>query len=145
LFNLNNYYIIIKSDFDDQKFLGLFEPFGEIVSSKLMIDDKTGDNLGYGFVRYATPTAAQQAIVNMNGFMIGNKILLVKYSSMPKGHKDVIKNRNLYVKPLLPHTTENQLCELFSVFGMIEDVKVMYDRPTKISRQVYILFLLLFL
>jgi RNA recognition motif-containing protein len=28
-----------------------FEPFGEIISSKLMIDDKTGENLGYGFIR----------------------------------------------------------------------------------------------
>lgn len=40
----------LPSDLTDQDFYKLFSPFGEIISSKIMVDQSTGKSLGYGFV-----------------------------------------------------------------------------------------------
>jgi hypothetical protein len=38
----------LPSDLSDQDFYKLFSPFGEIISSKIMVDQSTGKSLGYG-------------------------------------------------------------------------------------------------
>jgi ELAV like protein 2/3/4 len=45
----------------------LFSPFGAIIDSKILVDPKTGESRGVGFVRYDTRTQAQAAINAMNG------------------------------------------------------------------------------
>jgi RNA recognition motif-containing protein len=44
----------------------VFEQYGQVVSSKVMVDSVCGESLGYGFVRFANANQAQQAIQNMN-------------------------------------------------------------------------------
>ena len=43
-----------------------FEPFGEVVSTKIILDQYTGKSKGFGFVEMATPEAAQKAISGLN-------------------------------------------------------------------------------
>jgi len=59
----------------------MFSPFGQVTGVKVVVDSNTGYPKGYGFVNYATLEEAQQAIMNMNGFQIGNKRLLVSFKT----------------------------------------------------------------
>lgn len=71
----------------------------------------------------------------MSGANIGNKVLLCKLShGISKNNAN--PNNNLYIKPLLPTTTEKDLVDLFSEFGQVIGSKVMVDRNTGISRQI---------
>lgn len=71
----------------------------------------------------------------MSGTVIGNKTLLCKLShGISKNNS--LPNNNLYIKPLLPTTTEKDLIDIFSKYGKIIDCKVMLDRNTGLSRQI---------
>ena len=106
-------------------------------------------------MKYNTAENAAMALLSMNNYRIKGKILLVKYSNPPKRQVEVLANTNLYVKPLLPSTTEgfpvilsfvlifpslplllDDLYRLFSSFGPIDTVKVMIDKVTQASRQI---------
>ena len=41
----------LPADIDDDGLRNLFEPYGEIISSKVMIDHQTGMSLGYGYAK----------------------------------------------------------------------------------------------
>jgi len=114
----------------------LFEPFGEIVSSKVMVDHQTGASLGYGFVRFVDPNDAQTAITGMTGQRISNKTLLCKLSNTSPNSGTPEPSNNLYIKPLLQTTTEDDLREMFEKFGPINTSKVMVDKATGQSRQI---------
>lgn len=119
----------------DTGLYAMFSKFGEITSYKVMVDPITGCSLGYGFCRYKTPEEAERAIKCMSGTVIGNKTLLCKLShGISKNNS--LPNNNLYIKPLLPTTTEKDLIDIFSKYGKIVDCKVMLDRNTGLSRQI---------
>lgn len=114
----------------------LFSRYGEIVSSKVMVDHQTGASLGYGFVRFVDPHEAQVAITNMTGQRISNKTLLCKFSNSSPNSGTPEPSNNLYIKPLLPATTEDDLRAMFEKFGPITTCKVMVDKQTGQSRQI---------
>lgn len=135
----------LPPDLTEEKFRALFNDFGTIVSSKIMIDQSTGKSLGYGFVRFETPQDAQVAIERMDGTKISNKRLLCKLANQSSSThnynvNNLLSNQtpsdNLYIKPLLPETSEGDLRDLFGKFGEIVDCKVMIDKNTGASRQI---------
>jgi len=139
----------LPAELTEQEFYSLFSPFGDVVSSKIMVDQTTGKSLGYGFVRFKTSAEAQNAINAMNGQRISNKRLLCKlanqsassnyntnfFANLPLLNAQT-PSSNLYIKPLLPETTEDDLRGLFGKYGNIMDCKVMIDRNTGLSRQI---------
>lgn len=60
----------------DQELRDLFSPFGEVRSSRVMIDRETGRSRGFGFVEL-DDAAAQQAVAERNGFEVGGRRLVV--------------------------------------------------------------------
>ena len=54
-----------------------FEPFGEIESSRLVIDRETGRSRGFGFVTYKEKEDALKAIEEMNGKELDGRTLRV--------------------------------------------------------------------
>lgn len=45
----------------------LFEPFGQVLSAKVITDRETGRSRGFGFVEMESGTEAQQAMSKLNG------------------------------------------------------------------------------
>jgi len=137
----------LPPEVDDKEFHRMFKNYG-IVSCKIMVDQTSGKSLGYGFVRYSTNSAAQKCIDAMNGLRVSNKRLLCKLANQSSstsynaeyGKNPVltaqVQSDNLYIKPLLPNTTEDDLRGIFGKFGRIIDCKVMIDRLTGLSRQI---------
>ena len=60
----------------------LFAPFGKILSATVNVDIMTGESKGFGFVSFASPENASQAIYYMNGFRIDNKRLKVEHKKV---------------------------------------------------------------
>jgi RNA recognition motif-containing protein len=133
----------LPADLTEEQFFDLFKEFGPIVSSKIMIDQNSGKSLGFGFVRFGNSESSKLAISEMNGNQIQNKRLLCKLANQSQNSdntnyllKNQIPSNNLYIKPLLPDTTEDDLRELFEPFGKINTCKVMIDHRTKKSKQI---------
>lgn len=59
----------------EQEVLALFTPFGDVTAFNLVMDEKTGQSKGFGFVEMPDPDQAQAAIKALNGKkMAGSKI-----------------------------------------------------------------------
>ena len=52
---------------NDEELKGLFEPFGEVLSSKVITDKITGRSRGFGFVEMTDETEGKTAIDKLNG------------------------------------------------------------------------------
>ena len=120
----------LPPDVNDQELHNLFANYGKIKSAKVMFDPQTGTSLGYGFVRFETSEEAKKAIADMSEKKIGNRTLLCKLSKIVSNHT------NLYIKPLLDNTSEEDLRNLFLKFGQILNCKVMVDKQTGTSRRI---------
>ncbi|KAJ3692035.1 hypothetical protein LUZ60_012385 [Juncus effusus] len=73
---MNLYVKNLDESIGDQDLSELFEQFGEITSSKVMVD-AVGRSKGSGFVAFTTSEAADKAIKEMSGKIIGRKPLYV--------------------------------------------------------------------
>jgi ELAV/HuD family splicing factor len=65
----------------------LFQPYGSIITSKILLDPDNGIGRGVGFVRFDKYSQAETAIAALNGKQIvGSQLpLLVKFANPPKG------------------------------------------------------------
>jgi RNA recognition motif-containing protein len=76
---------------------------------------RSGESLGFGFVRFSKEENANRALLEMNGKVIQNRQLTVKYASPPKNRGPATPSLTLYVKPLLPSFTEG--FKLIIIYG----------------------------
>ncbi|KAJ1721542.1 hypothetical protein LPJ53_003945 [Coemansia erecta] len=56
----------------------IFEPFGAVSACVLAPDIATRQHRGWGYIEFAEAAAAEQAVVAMNQFMLGNLVLRVR-------------------------------------------------------------------
>lgn len=72
----------IPNHFTNQDMFRLFEPYGNLLSVRIMVEKDTGRSRGFGFVSYDTPESAAVAIQKLNGFQLGNKRLKVQHKQI---------------------------------------------------------------
>lgn len=126
----------LTPDINDQQLKAMFEPFGPVVSTKIMLDLGTKMSRGYGFVKFQSEAHANEAITKMNGVRSGNKFLIVKLAES-KGEgfpAQRTPSTNLYVKGLPPGMTDEQLHTLFKPYGTIMQHKLLKDALTGVTR-----------
>jgi RNA recognition motif-containing protein len=63
----------------------LFEAYGQVVSVKIIIDRRTGQSKGYGFVEMDSQATADAAIAALNGCQVLDRNISVQ----PAGQKPV--------------------------------------------------------
>lgn len=80
----------IPNHFTNLDMYQLFEPYGNLLSVRIMVEKDTGRSRGFGFVSYDSPESAALAIKALNGFAIGNKRLKVQHKQIRP--KDVHTN-----------------------------------------------------
>jgi RNA recognition motif-containing protein len=74
---MNLYVSNIAFKLRDDELRQAFEPYGEIVSSKIIMDRETGRSRGFGFVEFSSRDAGQAAIDALNGIDLGGKEISV--------------------------------------------------------------------
>eukprot|EP01095_Lingulamoeba_sp_RSL-Kostka_P008662 TRINITY_DN2936_c0_g3_i1.p1 TRINITY_DN2936_c0_g3~~TRINITY_DN2936_c0_g3_i1.p1 ORF type:complete len:464 (-),score=205.27 TRINITY_DN2936_c0_g3_i1:176-1567(-) len=130
--NLNVFCNYLPPQYRDQELLRLFQPYGNVVSCKVMIDFATLQSRCYGFVQFSSSQEAQQAIAALHGLKIENKTLTVRLAnptSNPSKNKGTPSN-NVYCKNIPYNFTHEALCQLFQPYGTIEEAKVIIDLQT---------------
>lgn len=74
---MNLYVSNIAFKMRDDELRQAFEPYGEIVSAKIIMDRETGRSRGFGFVEFSDREAGQAAIDALNGMDIQGKEISV--------------------------------------------------------------------
>lgn len=130
-------------EFDEESLYSTFAEFGEITSSKVMIDE-TGKSKGFGFVCFKQPESAEAAVNALNGKELSGGRTLYVGRAQKKGERQAElrekferqklerMNRyqtgvNLYVKNLDDTIDDEKLKAEFVQFGNITSAKVMSD------------------
>ncbi|XP_064098800.1 poly(U)-binding-splicing factor half pint-like isoform X2 [Macrobrachium nipponense] len=103
-----------------------FVPFGPIKSINMSWDPVTQKHKGFAFVEYEMPEAAQLALEQMNGVMIGGRNIKVgRPSNMPQTVIDEITEEanyynRIYVASVHQDLSENDIKSVFEAFGKIK-------------------------
>eukprot|EP01117_Protostelium_nocturnum_P012744 TRINITY_DN470_c0_g1_i1.p1 TRINITY_DN470_c0_g1~~TRINITY_DN470_c0_g1_i1.p1 ORF type:complete len:630 (+),score=212.98 TRINITY_DN470_c0_g1_i1:170-1891(+) len=112
---------------DHKTLYDTFSQFGQILSCKIELDDKS-DSKGYGYIQYATQDAAEKSIQMVNGNLLAGKKVFVgpfvtkKERMVANGSK---KFTNVYVKNLPENYGEERLKDLFTPFGTVQSAVIM--------------------
>ncbi|XP_066595853.1 poly(U)-binding-splicing factor half pint isoform X6 [Prorops nasuta] len=119
----------LKEDTIRQAFL----PFGPIKSINMSWDPVTQKHKGFAFVEYEIPEAAQLALEQMNGVMIGGRNIKVvgRPSNMPQAQSVIdeiteeSKHYNrIYIASIHQDLTEDEIKSVFEAFGPITYCKL---------------------
>ncbi|XP_071332649.1 polyadenylate-binding protein 1-like isoform X2 [Trachinotus anak] len=128
---VGNIFIKNMDDSIDNKALyDTFSAFGNILSCKVVCDDK--GSRGYGFVHFETQEAANRAIETMNGMLLNDRKVFVGHFKSRK-ERDLefgtkaMKFTNVYIKNFGEDYSDEKLKEVFSAFGRTLSVRVMKD------------------
>lgn len=64
-------------DLDDAELEEIFEKFGTVSSSRVVMDKETGKSKGFGFVEMLNDSEAKEAIEHLKDISLGKKPLVV--------------------------------------------------------------------
>lgn len=117
----------INFDVKDETIRKAFCPFGPIRTVHMSYDNVTKRHMGFAFVHFEMPEAAQLALEQMNGvLMSGRNIKVGRPSNMPqvKAHideilKDALNHNRIYVASIHPDLTKQDIQLVFEAFGTI--------------------------
>lgn len=70
----------------DDQLMGIFAPFGQVVSANIVKDKYSGRSKGFGFVEYATEEEAKAAMQALDGSDQGGRNMAVK-EALPRPEK----------------------------------------------------------
>jgi len=90
---VNLYVKNLHDSFDDDKLRNLFEQFGTITSSKVMLDATTNKSRGFGFVCFQTKEQAQQAMSDMNSKIVEGKPLYVGLAQRKEARRAALEQQ----------------------------------------------------
>ncbi|KAK3600533.1 hypothetical protein CHS0354_036091 [Potamilus streckersoni] len=135
----NNVYLRnLSEDVDDNGLRDMFEPYGKIISTKVMTTFD-GKRRGFGFVSFEEPESAERAVEEMNGKELRGKVLFASQSQKKTVRQAELKEKferikmerinhyqgvNLYVKNLDDVIDDERLRKEFSLFGNITSARL---------------------
>eukprot|EP00833_Pecoramyces_ruminatium_P006246 jgi/Orpsp1_1/1180278/evm.model.c7180000072763.1 len=130
----NNLYIKgLKPETNDKSLQDLCKKWGTIVSSKAIIDNKTNECKGYGFVMYETEEQAKLAMSELNQLNYQVSFAKESFSTRLKNLQDNVST-NIYMSNLPLDMNEEKFLELFHPFKVVSSI-ILYDQ-TGVSRGV---------
>lgn len=71
---------------------GLFDEFGEVTSSKIIIDKQSGRSKGFGFISMASDDEAKNAIKDLDGMEVNGRS--IKVSEAKQKSKEGYQNKH---------------------------------------------------
>lgn len=109
----------------EPELLQLFLQYGHVEQHKLMVNIKTGQSRGFGFVMFRDVEDAVAALAGLNGFALYGKPLSVKFADdktrLPGDPTCRLFMRNI---PASEHTAVSELC---APYGRVVDVRLYWD------------------
>ncbi|KAI7906987.1 uncharacterized protein BX663DRAFT_528848 [Cokeromyces recurvatus] len=90
---VNLYVKNLADDVDDERLKKEFARYGQITSAKVMRDERTGMSRGFGFVCFASPEEATEAVVQMNGCQISSKEIYVAVAQRKEDRRQFLESQ----------------------------------------------------
>ncbi|GBN01165.1 Protein alan shepard, partial [Araneus ventricosus] len=109
----------------DKDLYNLCAPYGNIISTKAILDKQTNKCKGYGFVDFESPVAAEAAV----------KALANQGVQAQMAKQQEQDPTNLYIANLPPYMTETELEEMLAPYGNVISTRILRD-PGMNSRGV---------
>lgn len=125
LSNTNLYIRGLTPSTTDKDLVNLCQQYGTIISTKAIVDLKTSECKGYGFVDFESPQAAENAV----------KALQAQGVQAQMAKQQEQDPTNLYIANLPTYMTESDLETIFSPFGQVISTRILRD-PNGLSRGV---------
>ena len=128
----------IPYDIKEENIRNAFAPFGPFKSIEMPIEPKTGKNKGFAYVEYEYPEAAQLALEQMGGVLLGGRSMKVgRPKKLPVNEAllnlllEESKSRTkIYVGSVHENMTSENLKYVFSAFGTILSCSLANDALT---------------
>jgi len=74
---MNIYVSNLGFDVQDDELKGIFTPYGEVSSARIITDKTTGQSRGFGFVEMSDNAAAKKAIEELNNSAVDGRNIKV--------------------------------------------------------------------
>ncbi|EDV22976.1 uncharacterized protein TRIADDRAFT_64128 [Trichoplax adhaerens] len=128
----------ISFDLREDHIKQTFSPFGPIKNINLSWDTVTMKHKGFAFIEFETPEAAQLALEQMNGQLMGGRNIKVgRPTQMPQAGpliqqiEEEAKNyARIYVASVHPDLSESDIKSVFEAFGKIKSCTMPLDNIT---------------
>jgi len=123
----------IPKEWDERMVTDFFTGYGEILESQIIRDPKTGQSKGCAFVKFASMTKAEEAkrlIETKSVTLPGvNNPIQIRWADGEDQRLGVDEQTipKLFVGSIPKHATEENLNDVFSQFGHIEEQALMSD------------------
>jgi nucleolysin TIA-1/TIAR len=82
----------LPQEVDDAKLREIFGAFGSVLEARVMTDTQTGRSRGYAFVSFGDRDAAQHAIAQMNGFLLGSKRIRCNWATPRQAYNNAMRS-----------------------------------------------------
>ena len=132
----------LPSGIDHRNLQQLFNPFGSVVSCKVIKDPDTGKSRNYGFVQFTDADQASKALSAMNGKTLdaaveeGEERKALYVANFIKRNARIaalVANfTNVYIKQVLPNVTKADVEKFFSKFGNISSAVTKTDKRGRV-------------
>jgi CUG-BP- and ETR3-like factor len=142
----------VPNDASEDSLRQLFSTYGLVTEAKILTNLSTGKPKGCAFVVFAEKQGADTAIATLHeryALPGSQRPLILRYSTKQmqiQGQNQQLQSsldRNdpgpfkLYIGNLSKQTTEDEVRQMFSVYGeLIDDVVILHDQVTNLSRGV---------
>lgn len=125
---------------DERDVQTLFSHAGEVVSVKLVRDQKTGEAKGFGFVHMVNDEAATEAIQQFNGFEYEGHRILVRESRPQRSKKERMEARRQFAEELAEKLNESNPKARFQLRRIVETQgrtfsQKLYDETMRIEEE----------
>nr|CAB3265312.1 poly(U)-binding-splicing factor PUF60-like [Phallusia mammillata] len=128
----------IYYDLKEEIIRNAFAPFGPFKSINMSFDPITGKHKGFAFIEYECPEAAQLALEQMGGVMLGGRSIKVgRPANMPQSHpvidlllEESKRCKRIYVSSVHTDLNTDDLKSVFSAFGNIISCSLVPDHLT---------------
>jgi polyadenylate-binding protein len=132
----NLYVKNLPADMDNLTFQTVFSKFGDIVSSKVSVDAKTGKCLGYGFVNFDSEDVAKTVVAASPIDHNGTGLVVMAFKSQKERGSANSAFTNIYVKELPEAWGKDELDKHFGQFGTITSSAITVSaHPTSTGRK----------
>lgn len=123
----------LDKDIGNKALHDTFSQFGPILSCRVALDE-SGVSKGHGFVQFEQVESAQTAIEKVNGMLINDKPVYVG-PFLRRQERELAtsgsKFNNVFVKNLAENMSDEELRNVFKVFGPISSSVIMRDADGK--------------
>jgi len=114
----------LPADIDEEFLKNLFSNLGAVEYVRIIRDRSTQRSMGYAFAKYYETESADKAVVEFDGYQLGDKVMRVNYARPPS---EKIKNTNIYIANFPTNFTESEITKICEQYGRIISYKLLLD------------------